>query len=131
LEPVLAAGRFAVAGPRRWRHEASGVEIDLLFAGEAIPPTARRNYPEPEAVPRSRREPDIADLGPLLDLKLAAGRHQDLADVVGLVQGLDDASYLRTESTVDADLRVRLAELRHDALEERRWRDPASGPKPD
>ena len=71
---------------------------------------------------RSSREGDIVDLPPLLELKLAAARHQDLADVVGLLRDLDEVAYNHVEAAIDVSLRARLAALRQDAMEERRWR---------
>lgn len=126
LGPQLAASGFERERANRWRHRPSGVEIDLLFAGDPIPPSSKRRYPAPVAVARSSREQDIAALPALLELKLAAGRHQDVADVVGLLQGLDEQSYLGVEAAVDLELRPRLADLRQDAMEERRWRDPSA-----
>jgi hypothetical protein len=124
VAPALARHGFDRLCATRWRHRESGAEVDLLFSGDPIPPRARRRFPAPAAVARSSREPDIAGLAPLLELELAAGRHQDVADVVGLLQGLDEAAYLAVEAAVEVELRPRLAELRQDALEERRWRDP-------
>jgi hypothetical protein len=122
LEPLLGAGGFERQRANRWRHGTSGVEVDLLFAGDPIPPRSQRRYPAPEAVKRSSRERDIVDLPQLLELKLAAARHQDLADVVGLLQGLDEVAYNQVEAAIDASLRSQLAALRQDAMEELRWR---------
>jgi hypothetical protein len=56
------------------------------------------------------------------ELELAAGRHQDLADVVGLLRDLDEVAYHHVEAAVDVSQRAQLASLWDDALEERRWR---------
>lgn len=122
LESILGGAGFERLRVNRWRHQASGVEVDLLFAGDPIPPAAKRRYPAPGAVARSPREGDIVDLPPLLELKLAAARHQDLADVVGLLGELDQVAYNNVEAAVEVSLRPQLAALRQDAMEERRWR---------
>jgi hypothetical protein len=123
IEPLLAEGGFERTSPQRLRHGASGVDVDLLFAGDSIPPRERVRFPSPASVGRSAREGDVVDLPDLVALKLQAGRHQDVADVVGLLQKLDEGEYLRLEAALGAELRPRLFELRTDALEERRWRD--------
>jgi hypothetical protein len=58
------------------------------------------------------------DLGGLLELKLLARRHRDLADVVELLKRLDEARYDAIEAAVERSLRPELARLRRDALEE-------------
>lgn len=123
VEPLLATGGIERTGPRRLRHGATEVDIDLLFAGDPIPPRERARFPSPAAVGRSAREKDVVDLPGLIALKLHAGRYRDLADVVGLLQDLDEGDYLRVEAILPEELRPRLFELRTDALEERRWRD--------
>lgn len=92
--------------------------IDLLVSGDPIPRAAGDVYPAASVVEASPRDPNIAALPALLELKLRAHRHQDVADVVGLLKLLDDAGYLDVESKVAAPLRSELAKLRDDALEE-------------
>jgi aminoglycoside-2''-adenylyltransferase len=123
VERLLGSGGFERTSQGHLCHSASGVDVDLLFAGDPIPPRERARFPSPAAVGRSTREGDVVDLPWLVALKLHAGRHRDLADVVGLIQELDEGDYLRLEAAVNVDLRPRLLELRTDALEERRWRD--------
>jgi hypothetical protein len=60
----------------------------------------------------------VVGLAGLFTLKLQARRHQDLADVVALLKGLDEVAYTEVESEVDPALRPALADLRRDALEE-------------
>lgn len=120
LETALAATAFERSGARKWRHQPSGAGVDVLVAGEPVPPAGRALFPDPAAVARSDREADIAALAPLLELKLAARRHQDVADVVGLLQNLDGDRYLALEAAVSAGLRPEVARLRAEALEERR-----------
>jgi hypothetical protein len=120
--PLLDGADFEPSGQRRWRHRTTGVDVDLLFAGEPMPREQAR-YPHPADVGRSRRESDIVDLATLMNLKLQAGRHRDTADVVELLQDLDEGTYLGIEATLPPHLRPRLFQLRLDALEERRWRE--------
>lgn len=118
LEPLLSRHGFARAAANRLRHLASGVDVDLLFAGEARPRPGAPPYPSPLELGRSAREPDVVDLPALLELKLTAARHQDLADAVALLKGLDEAGYLAVESRLRAELRDALLRLRRDALDE-------------
>lgn len=120
--PLLHAGGFEAHGERRWRHLSTGVTVDLLFGGEPMP-RERDRYPFPADVGRSSRERDIVDLPALITLKLQAGRFRDEADVVELLQRLDEGDYLRVEAAFAPELRPRLFELRTVALEERRWDD--------
>jgi hypothetical protein len=119
LEPALRAAGFERIAGRRWRHGNDGAELDLVLAGAPIPPAARGTFPDPLAVPRSAREGDIADLPPLVALKLASRRHQDVADVVSLLKLLDEGEYLHLEGAVPGQVRALLAELRRDAVDER------------
>lgn len=123
IAPALEAAGFVRGGERKWRHAASGAGLDVLLAGEPIPPAGRGVFPEPAAVERSERDPDIAALAPLVELKLAARRHQDVADVVGLLQAIDETRYLTLEAALPAGLRSELARLRTDALDELGGRD--------
>ena len=118
LEPLLARHGFERVAANRLRHPASGVDVDLLFAGEPRPRTGAPPYPSPLDLGRSAREPDVVDLPALFELKLTAARHQDLADVVALLKGLDEASYLAIESGLRPELRAELLRLRRDALDE-------------
>ncbi len=118
LEPLLDRHGFARTAANRLRHGPSGVDVDLLFAGEPRPRPGAPPYPSPLELGRSAREPDVVDLPGLLELKLTAARHQDLADVVALLKGLDDAGYLAVESRLRPELRAQLLRLRRDALDE-------------
>lgn len=127
VEPLLASGGIERTSPKRLRHGATGVDLDLLFAGDPIPPRELARFPSPASVGRSARERDVVDLPGLIALKLQAGRHRDTADVVELLQTLDEGDYLGVEAALSAELRPRLVELRDDALEELRWRDRDGG----
>ena len=118
LEPLLDRHGFERPATNRLRHRASGVDVDLLFAGEPRPRPGAPPYPSPLDLGRSAREPDVVDLPGLLELKLTAARHQDLADVVALVKPLDEAGYLEVESRLRPELRAQLLRLRRDALDE-------------
>ncbi len=67
---------------------------------------------------RRSRDPAIVSLAGLLELKMRAGRHRDVADAVELLKRLDEAHYIEAEASVSASLRPHLAELRRDALDE-------------
>ena len=74
--------------PRRFVDRLSQVQIDILvtglFPGSGKPgPIA---YPDPAAVSQVIREVRVVDLPTLVQLKLAARRHQDFADVVNLIR---------------------------------------------
>jgi hypothetical protein len=118
LRPSLASHGFEAVGERRLRHIATGVRVDLLVAGSPMPRAGSGVYPSPEALEASPRDARVIGLGGLFGLKLRARRHQDLADVVALLKGLDELRYTAVESEVDRDLRPALADLRRDALEE-------------
>lgn len=118
LTPRLAEHGFERVAANRLRHLASGVDVDLLFGGEPRPRPGAPSYPRPGELARSARESDVVDLPGLLELKLVAGRHQDLADVVALLKPLGEPEYVRLEATLPRELRGRLVELRRDALEE-------------
>mgnify|MGYP003375018082 CR=1 FL=1 len=118
LEPLLDRHGFERPATNRLRHRASGVDVDLLFAGEPRPRPGAPPYPSPLELGRSAREPDVVDLPALFELKLTARRHQDLADVVALLKALDESGYLAVESRLRPELRALLLRLRRDALDE-------------
>ena len=118
LEPLLAAHGFERAKENRLRHVPSGVDVDLLFGGERRPRPGSPPYPRPSEVARSDRESDVVALPALVELKLVARRHQDLADVVELLKRLDEEAYFALEASVPPELRADLLRLRRDALEE-------------
>ncbi len=118
LEAALVAHGFERVSAARLRHTETGVRVDLLVAGSPLPRVGAGFYPSPQALPGSARDPDVIALPGLLGLKIRAGRHQDLADVVELLKRLDEAHYIEAEAMVDGPLRADLAALRRDALEE-------------
>ena len=114
----LAENGFERRAENRLQHVASRVDVDLLFAGDPRPRPGAPPYPRPRDLARSPRENDVVDLPGLVDLKLVAGRHQDLADVVALLKPLDETGYLELEAALPPELRGQLYRLRRDALEE-------------
>jgi hypothetical protein len=102
------------------------VNIDILvtglFPGSGNPgPIA---YPDPKKVSQKIRDIRFVDLATLIELKLAAGRSKDVADVVDLIRANDlDESFLdRLHSSVQEDFveylearrREDIYEARHD-----------------
>jgi len=114
---VATSMGFSVESRARLRHQASGVRVDLLIAGDAMP-RGGHVYPDPATTEASNSDAAVVGLAALFDLKLCAHRHQDLADIVALLKLATDAAYLEVESRVPASRRAELAALRRDALEE-------------
>jgi hypothetical protein len=77
-------------------------------------------YPAPGQTGASPRDAQMIDLAGLVDLKLRAHRHRDVADVVELLKRIDEAAYIALEAAMVPPLRPELAELRRDALDEMR-----------
>ena len=117
LSGLAPSHHFAVEGRTRLRHEPSGVRVDLLVAGDTMP-RGGHVYPSPDSLEASASDTSVVGLSSLLDLKLCAHRHQDVADVVALLKLVSDPAYLEVESRVPAARRAELANLRRDALEE-------------
>jgi hypothetical protein len=82
---------------RRFVDRQSEVGVDVLvtglFPGSGKPgPIA---YPDPQAVSQSIKRISVLDLATLIELKLAAQRYKDFADVVNLIRVKDlDESYM-------------------------------------
>jgi hypothetical protein len=122
LRPWLGAHGFHEDQPGRLRHLATGVRVDVLFAGQTL--TGRREghvMPSPEVTVSSERDPEIVGLAGLLELKLCAGRKRDEADVIELLKRQSEREYLYLEAEVPTHLRGELFRLREDALEELAW----------
>ena len=118
---LLARHGFTRTTVNRLHHAASGADVDFLFAGEPRPRLGAPPYPSLTALGRCARETDVVDLATLLELKLTAGRHQNLADVVALLKPLDETAYLALEAGLRHELRGELLRLRRDAIEELGW----------
>lgn len=121
LDAALSAHGFRRESPSRLTHLSTGVRVDVLVSGVPLARRPAHRFPRPEDVPGSQRDSEVVALAPLLELKLLAGRAQDVADVVQLLKEVDDAAYVYLEADVMATLRPELAGLRDDALEELRW----------
>jgi hypothetical protein len=80
----VSAGRWP-----KLLHRDTGVDVDILPEGQR-PGTASRpaptTIPHPSRIGASGTALRYVRLAPLIELKLAAGRTQDLADVIKLVQ---------------------------------------------
>lgn len=120
LDAACEAHDFERVAARRLRHRPTGVRVDLLVAGDPIPRGADV-YPDPSTLDASEAAPDVVGLAGLARLKLLGRRHQDDADLVALLQRLNEAEYLGLEAATPSPLRARLLSLREDALEELRF----------
>lgn len=118
LDPLVEAGQLRREADNRLRHSATGTRIDLLLGGAPMPRPGAPRYPRLADTIASKRDPDVLGLPSLVELKLHAHRHQDLADVVALLKPLDDAAFLALEAATTPELRAELGTLRADALEE-------------
>jgi hypothetical protein len=127
---IAIAGFQAVHGrPRRFVDPRTGVTFDILvtgqFPGSGVPgPIA---FPEPSQVAQEMDGLRVASLPTLVQLKLAARRHQDFADVVSLIRvnGLDEAFADSLHPSVRTDYLLCLDEKRReDEYEARRDRLP-------
>lgn len=123
LDAHLAAFAFVRCSRARLLHAPTGVRVDLLVGGEPGPRPGEPNYPQPDSLAASPRDPCVVGLAGLFTLKLRARRHQDLADLVALLKAIDDGAYLALEAEVPSELRSPLADLRRDAVEELRFAD--------
>lgn len=105
---TASAGGFDVLKepPGRWPkllHRETGIEVDILPEG-GRPGTeanlAPTTIPHPNQMGAVRGDLKYASLPSLVELKLAAGRLRDEADVVELIrQNLDQVDVLRTHLT--------------------------------
>ena len=92
---------------RRFVDKVNQVEVDFLvtglFPGRGVPgPIA---YPDPSLVAQEIEKVRVINLKTLVELKLAARRHQDFADVVNLIgfNGLDESFADRLHPSVRLD----------------------------
>jgi hypothetical protein len=103
---------------KRFMDPVNGVTFDILitglFPGNGKPgPIA---YPDPAAVSEVIEKIRVVDLATLIQLKLAARRHQDFADVVNLirVQNLDESFRAKLHPAVHRDYIECLEERRRE-----------------
>ena len=89
FKQLVAAASCCRAGPsRRFTDPNTGVTFDILIAGQfpgsgAAGPVA---FPDPASVALEIDNLRVIDLATLVELKLAARRYQDFADVVNLIR---------------------------------------------
>lgn len=124
---LVAAGEFeALAGrARRFRDPGTGVTFDILVSGQfpgsgAPGPIA---FPEPSGVAEVIDNLRVVNLATLVELKLAARRYRDFADVVSLIRenNLDEAFAARLHPAVRTDYLTCVDERRReDEYEARR-----------
>jgi hypothetical protein len=104
--------------PRRFTDRTSQVGIDFLVTGR-FPGSGRPGpvaFPDPAAVHELIDQVQFVDLATLVQLKLAARRYQDFADVVALirVQDLDEGFAGRLHLAVRSDYIECLEEKRRE-----------------
>jgi len=104
--------------PRRFKDRTSAINLDILvtgyFPGSGKPgPIA---YPDPAGVSETIDNVRVLDLVTLVQLKLAARRYQDFADVVNLIRfnGLDESFARRLHPSVHSDYTECLEEKRRE-----------------
>jgi len=104
--------------PRRFTDRKSEVTIDFLLTG-LYPGSGRPgpiSFPNPDAASQTIEEMQVIDLVTLIQLKLAARRHQDFADVVSLIRvhQLDETFGERLHPSVRGDYIECLEEKRRE-----------------
>ncbi len=110
--------------PRRFVDRVNQVTMDILVTG-MFPGSGKPGpfaYPDPAAVSEVLEDYRVVDLPTLIQLKLAARRHQDFADVVNLIraQKLDESFRAKLHPSVHRDYIECLEEKRReDEYEER------------
>jgi hypothetical protein len=126
LRALVSAGEFdSVAGrPRRFIDRLTGVYFDILVAG-MFPGAGEPgpiSYPDPANVGQMHGELSVVDLPTLIQLKLAARRYQDFADVVSLIRAnqLDESFVNRLHPSLHRDYIECLDEMRREAEYESR-----------
>lgn len=119
-------GEFdAVPGrPRRFIDRSNGVMFDVLITG-LFPGTGQPGpiaYPDPDDVSEVIDNRRVVNLPTLIQLKLAARRYQDFADVVNLIRvhNLDEAFLPRIHPSVHKDYIECLEEKRREDDYEKR-----------
>ncbi|HSV14363.1 MAG TPA: hypothetical protein VLI90_08895, partial [Tepidisphaeraceae bacterium] len=129
----LMSGEFStVPGrPRRFVDAANGVTFDILVTGQ-YPGSGQPgpiSFPDPATVGQTVGDLRVVDLPTLVQLKLAAGRYQDFADVVNLIRAnaLDESFQQRLAPSVHADFIECLEEMRredeYEARQDQNFRD--------
>jgi hypothetical protein len=104
--------------PRRVVDRTSGVTIDFLVTGR-FPGSGKPGpiaYPDPTSVSQTVEDVCVVDLVTLIQLKLAARRYQDFADVVSLIRAhdLDESFQDKLHPSVHGDYIECLEEKRRE-----------------
>jgi hypothetical protein len=104
--------------PRRFVDQVNGVHLDVLVTG-LFPGSGRPGpiaFPDPADVGRIVEKKHVVDLVTLVQLKLAARRWRDFADVVALIRAndLDDSLAQRLHPSVRGDYIECLEEKRRE-----------------
>jgi hypothetical protein len=104
--------------PRRFVDRKNGVTIDVLVTGR-FPGSGRPGpiaFPDPSSVRERIENHYYVNLATLIQLKLAARRWKDFADVVDLIQAnnLDESFLDRVHTSVQQDFIECLEEMRRE-----------------
>jgi hypothetical protein len=129
---TLASQGVFTAAPgrtRRFVDPATGIHFDVLITG-AFPGNGKPGpiaFPDPTSVAEVKNQLPVVNLKTLVELKLAARRHKDFADVVDLIRANDlDESYLaQLHASVHRDFVECLEEKRREDEYERRQDEEA------
>lgn len=120
FKQLVATGEFEpVPGrSRRFKDPFTGVTFDILLSGQ-FPGSGEPGpvaFPHPTAVAHEVDSLRVVDLPTLVQLKLAARRYQDFADVVSLIRenALDESFTQRLHPSVRTDYRTCLDEKRRE-----------------
>ena len=113
---------------RRFTDRTNQVTIDFLVTG-LYPGSGRPGaiaFPDPNAVAETIAEKSVVNLPTLIELKLAARRYQDFADVVSLIRihNLDESFNDRLHPSVRRDFIECLEEKRREDEYEARQNEP-------
>lgn len=120
LRQIAGTEEFdAVPGrARRFVDRQSGITFDVLVAG-SFPGSGAPgpdSFPDPSTVSQTIDDLQVIDLATLIELKLAARRYQDFADVVNLIRanGLDESFQDKLHAAVRGDYIECLKEKRRE-----------------
>jgi hypothetical protein len=104
--------------PRRFTDRANDITVDVLVTG-LFPGSGKPgpiSYPNPSDVAQTLEKIRVVDLTTLIQMKLAARRYQDFADVVSLIRAnrLDDSFTQRLHPSIRSDYIECLDEMRRE-----------------
>ncbi len=104
--------------PRRFKDKTNDVSLDILVTG-LYPGSGKPGpiaFPDPKDVTETIDNIQFVELVTLIQLKLAAGRYQDFADVVNLIRAheLDESFQEKLHSSVRRDYIECLEEKRRE-----------------